>query len=894
MKIKFNMHSDGSLWNYLPASVGEIRTGPLGLLGVMETRLGLSGETVNPAVRIDEYMKRMEQADCTDIWYHKSFETDPWSTAKQMLQWRDELVTAGWNGDEFKDPSERLNALYLIEKSSLPLSKGVSDRIREVNQRLGAAEEIYISSIQIEDDFSLLPPVWQDIFAKLEKIGVRIHRNTFKTNEDIYKQDDSFVLVESSDEWEAAENLALWLSSDKEGNKDVSIICGMDTSILDQSLMNHGLPRLGRLEPSKWREIQQVMPLFLANAWLPVDIKQIVQLLSLTTAPFPQWVCNKLLNAIGKEPGVGGRAWENALKEIEDKRFIELTEKNDPKALENAKKYVDELNSFLVKNRYDPKTGIPEEEIRARCQKITRWFSWQLETDENVREIVGQAGDLQKLSSGKGKIPKITLERMLDTVIGEGSSVKGCQEQVSNWKTADRPGQISESSEILIWWGFNDTQGSMETYWSPKEVSSLKSSDIYPDLSPNKRKREENSWMNAISYAKKKFIGIYIKNIDGEESFHHPLWDTILQKLRKTHPDLSQEQIKFRFVKGFNRFNEIVWKFQGREKYLTPVEKILFEEIFPKAQIASGIIPYPEKLSYSQISTLAGCPMKWALEYHAKIRVSDRQSIPEGNQMIGNLCHRIVEEIYKDPDSQPDSEKGRKIAGEMFDLLVPSMASELLLEGKSIEHMRYREGIVQAIGSLVELINKLSLKVVATEEELTAEIDGLKFLGYADLILKDKKSHTYLLDLKWSSSSKYREKEISEGSCLQLATYAWMLKTKNPHTPVHAGYFMLAQGKIVTPDLAIDKNPIESSRTLEEIWNLGRNSFKETMEEILSGNIRAKGVEEYLTEINDGIKREKLKDALKFEHASKQLLYMDPPCTFCDFSSFCGLPGGVR
>ena len=59
MRILFGMYLDGVPWTNKPASIGEIRTGPFGFLSVLETRLGLSGISVHPVHRIDEYMKRM-------------------------------------------------------------------------------------------------------------------------------------------------------------------------------------------------------------------------------------------------------------------------------------------------------------------------------------------------------------------------------------------------------------------------------------------------------------------------------------------------------------------------------------------------------------------------------------------------------------------------------------------------------------------------------------------------------------------------------------------------------------------------------------------------------------------------------------------------------------------
>ncbi|MEN6350957.1 MAG: hypothetical protein ABFD08_16375, partial [Syntrophomonas sp.] len=81
MKILFGMYLDGAVWSRQPSCLGQVRTGPRGLLTILETRLGLSGLNVHPVTRIDEYMKRMSHIDHESAWFHKSFAVDPWSTA---------------------------------------------------------------------------------------------------------------------------------------------------------------------------------------------------------------------------------------------------------------------------------------------------------------------------------------------------------------------------------------------------------------------------------------------------------------------------------------------------------------------------------------------------------------------------------------------------------------------------------------------------------------------------------------------------------------------------------------------------------------------------------------------------------------------------------------------
>jgi len=50
MKIKFGLYLDGTTWSYEQASLGEVQSGPAGLLSNLETLTGLSGPVVHSAV----------------------------------------------------------------------------------------------------------------------------------------------------------------------------------------------------------------------------------------------------------------------------------------------------------------------------------------------------------------------------------------------------------------------------------------------------------------------------------------------------------------------------------------------------------------------------------------------------------------------------------------------------------------------------------------------------------------------------------------------------------------------------------------------------------------------------------------------------------------------------
>lgn len=906
MEMLFGMYLDGSEWSNNSASIGEIRTGPQGLVGIIETRLGFSKPLVHPVYRIDAYMQRIKEIDQESSWFHESFTADPWSTSRQLLKWRDELAEAGWSDKVNIDTSQRLNFLYKLEKINIPLPEGWPERLREIINYLDQNIPIHISSINLIEPITMLPPVWQHLLKLLQNQGTIINNpqecdiknpdSNLKSvqaflQEDNVKmslsaQDDSLILLQAENEWEAAEHLALWLASDPEQNNEVTIICGRDTTILDEALRRYGLPCIGRTEPSRFREIQQILPLLLSNIWQPIDIHLLAELLSLNTSPFPKYVCRYLMEAISQEPGINGRAWKNALNDIAAAYKQKLIDKDDPLAEEKTEVFIKDIQSFLVEDRYEPTIGIPEDKLREHCQKIIDWFGWQLEDDSMLVEIIGHAREIQKLSIGKGNIQRNILERMLDTVIGAGTISEDNCEEVSLWHVVDHPGQIVDSCNQLIWWGFNDPMISMPAYWSDKERSALESSGIYIEKTSDFRKREAHSWQQGFTKAQKRFIAYYFEQEEGAESPHHPFWDTICYAASQIGNCTSEEASSCLIKKCKDYDNKAEWSFAGRKQTLESVEKEERNEPIWEYSIPSSISVAPKRLSYSQMSTLTGCPLKWSLQYFANICLSKSRTIPSGSQMIGTFCHRIVEELFSDPSKQWAAEDAYKESEKLFDLLLPSMASELMLEGNAIEKLRYRSAISEAVRQLVLNVNRINLKVEKTEAYLEAIVNDIPFVGYADLLLRDIDGHPYVLDLKWTGSKEYRKQEIKDGLSLQLASYAWMLKYIESVQKVHTGYFMLSQGLLLSDSTIMTDDAIDSVCTLDEVWKMGVASINDIIEKFNRGIIEARGVMEAI----EGKSEEKEKNIYINEYRSKGMLYQFPPCRFCDYALLCGLP----
>ena len=127
MNVLFGLYLDRAPWAYRDSALGAVRLGPLGLTQLLQTRLGLTGPDARHSTRIRQYMARLAEQDTPAAWFHGSFSVDPWSTAIDLLNMRDELVVNGWTGVAPAGSTAKLQALASLEQSQLPLDRAFAD-----------------------------------------------------------------------------------------------------------------------------------------------------------------------------------------------------------------------------------------------------------------------------------------------------------------------------------------------------------------------------------------------------------------------------------------------------------------------------------------------------------------------------------------------------------------------------------------------------------------------------------------------------------------------------------------------------------------------------------------------------------------------------------------------
>ncbi|HKI59718.1 MAG TPA: PD-(D/E)XK nuclease family protein, partial [Mariprofundaceae bacterium] len=831
------------------ASIGKLFVGPIGLLNVMETQLGLSGKEIHQAIRIQRYMECMEQFSGLDegAFFAESFSADPWSSAKQMLSWRDELVLAGWDGNAASDFTPRLKAIAGIE-AHLPdqLKEGQGDRLKTVLSELSEIRSLSIENIDVVDRIDALPALLQQLMQALIKSHVSV--NEIKpqvvhsegnlgcvkqamlsdaSRKSVDEGDGSLILLDAEDEWSAANAVAAWLKGDEASNGNVLLIQGQGSDVLDAALQRVGLPVQGSSKRSPWRAALQILPLALANVWQPLNVHALLEFLSLPCSPVQAFVARLLREALQREPGVGGERWQKAEEKIAVIRRATLMKDgvSEDQAEIEAQAFVKDMNRYLTGYRFNPKDGIPPKVLKDICEWVKRGLK-SPELERSMAQALAQADRMAELADRHDRpIPRAQVERMLDSVIAEGGQNPDAVAEASAWMQVSDPGAIAGAVGTIIWWDFTDPGQTSVTFWSTQERGALGRIGVHLESPSRIREREARQGRNALRYAGKRLILVYPRRINGEAVPAHPLWDEIrhyaVEKNTKDADSMTQRLV----IDGNTLNSSSGFSFAGRSLELQKQPDALLPQPSPSIKVKAGSISKPEKLSYSQMSTLIGCPAKWALQYHVGLETIDSLSLPTGNTMIGILCHKVVEELYKNPESWIAANV-RDRASELYKELVPQMAAVLLEPGRELERERYRFRVCDAVETLIRAIDAAGLHVVDTEGWVDGKmLDGIPFGGYIDLLLEDDQGNTYVIDLKWSGSTKYKHEEIEKGEALQLASYAWLLRSENGAWAPGA-YFMLAQGELLTADPKFNVHKmIESPLSVDQVWGKGSKTW---------------------------------------------------------------------
>ena len=891
MRIEFGWSLDGAAWADGGGAAGIARLGPRGLVQLLQGRLGLTRPAVEPAVRVAQYLRLLEEHP--QPWPTRSFAVDPWSTAAQLLRWRDAAIETGWRPDRSVGPlPERLATLRELERVAEvgvtgTLAPSGADDLAEVIELLeeaGGAWPLGIEEIVLAEEPEALPGMWPRLLGLLEAAGVRLVAVAAAR-----EGTPRVSVVEALDEWTAADAAARFLAADSAA----AVLASADTDVLDRALHRRGMPAIGAVGPSRDRAHHQVLGLFLDVATAPVDVHQLAALLDLRVLPgaeaesepvglVPALARRELLRALGAEPGVGGPAWRAALARI--------AEGDNERALEAAR-VIDRLVS-------DP---LPADALRPRA--IAERLDWLAERlravgrgDGDLLASLTQVQVLQRvlgMLAPEAPLTRRTLQQVIDSCGGSGPSPRAVRE-VSDRQVTTSPAQVRGGA--VLWWGPSSDDAPRTQRWDPAEIAALAAGGGRV-LSPAQHAAlQVDAALRGLRRAEEIVVvlpGRRLEEVPGPSGLlaHLGAGDRL-------RPEELIEDGRWTLA---GRSLEVVAPPQEEEPAAPPTEH----------RIAPAPHLLPRKLSFTQVSSLLACPHHWALEYALDVRPADVAVLPTGARMIGTLVHAVVETLVEkryDPGlgGTPLDAPSAEEIGEVLDRLVPQLASELDLPGRAAAREDVRDRAVRSVGALFSGAAAAGLRITGTETRFELPLtlmlaDGertVPFVGSRDVDAIAADGRRTVLDLKWSRSRSRYGDLFDTSEAIQLASYAWALAQEHPgEQPADVGYFLLRSGEFVSADPALDPHdraPMDTG----EAWRRMLAAVTARLDEVADGRIRC-GCRELQerTGLDASASWSARSSALAKARAAEREaggLLVEEHCGTSEHAQLCGTTGAIR
>ena len=891
MRIEFGWSLDGAAWADGGGAAGIARLGPRGMVQLLQGRLGLTRPQVEPAVRVAQYLRLLEEHP--QAWPAQSFAVDPWSTAAQLLRWRDAAIETGWSVSRSEGPlPERLATLRELERAAEvgvtgTLAPSTGDDLREIEGLLEEADGAWplgIEEIALAEEPGDLPGMWPRLLELLAGAGVRL-----REPEGADGGSPDLTVLEALDEWTAADAAARFLAADPAA----AVLASADTDVLDRALHRRGMPAIGAVGPSRDRAHHQVLGLFLDVATAPVDVHQLAALLDLRVLPgaeaeaepvglVPALARRELLRALGSEPGVGGPAWQQALARI--------GESGHDRAIEAAR-----VIDRLVR---DP---LPGDDLRpgAIAERLD-WLADRLRAvargDGDLLASLAQVQVLQRvlgMLAPEAPLTRRTLQQVIDSCGGSGPSPRAVRE-VSDRQVTTSPAQVRGGA--VLWWGPSSDDAPRAQRWDPSEVAALEAGGGRV-LSPAQLAAlQVDAALRGLRRAEE-----IIAVLPGRRLEEAPGPSGLLAHLG-TATRRTPEQL----------IEDGRWTLAGRSlEVATPAE--VASEAAPPTEHRIAPAPHllPRKLSFTQISSLLACPHHWALEYALDVRPADVAVLPTGARMTGTLVHAVVETLVGErydpglggtPLSAPSAEE----ISEVLDRLVPQLASELDLPGSAAAREDVRDRAVRSVGALFSGAATAGLRITGTESRfelpLTLALAGgertVPFVGSRDVDAITADGRRTVLDLKWSRSRSRYGDLFDTSEAIQLASYAWALAQEHPgEQPADVGYFLLRSGEFVSADPALDPHdraPMDTG----EAWRRMLAAVTARLDEVADGRIRC-GCRELQerTGLDASASWSARSSALAKARAAEREaggLLVEEHCGTSEHAQLCGTTGAIR
>jgi len=862
-------------------SMGQPVVGPIGLIDILETKLGLGAPSKPQVVRIASFQSILEEL-AGEFFWSRSLRMDPWATARTLLAWRDELVGLGWTPEQnWCEP--RLADLASASRRADQLPPGFPDRIWAILISLEGAGNAPITRLRLIDDLDLHPSPIRRLVQRLANLGCdlqpikatpaaapetslgKLQRWMLGDAAPLAGRDGSISVASCSSEPLAAELLGQWFAANAE--RGIALVAqDGDTDLLDHGFNGSALPRSGRSRASVHRGSLQLLLLAFKSVWSPFDPNALMELLVFPGSPVPPRAARRLASALEDAPGLGGPEWEAAWTTIEEAERERAGQ--DEKAIKAIGPRLVRWKAWAEPQTANPAMGMDVEQALAICDRVATWATrrYAATHDELYSATANLSGEVRSAlrALGRERLPRLLVERVIDQALDEGHPNPAAHAEAARWRSVRHPGAVWAPAAAVVWWNFVATrEGSTRSPWTERERHELAVAGCPADDVATSARAASAAWERAILNARETVVlvagGL---DCDADDNLH-PL-------AHRLKPALDEVAVRIGLEAALNTSTILFGGTTLARAAITP-------RALPTPRFAwdtpDGFWPRLGQVSQSATSleSLFSCQFMWALKHVARLRPGRVRSIPDANRLLGNLAHAIARDIFH-TGAPPDAPTAERQARELLEARIDQLAAPLRHPEFAEELNLARRRLPPAMASLAGCLQQNHLTIESTEHEVTGTFGQLQVNGAVDLVARDQQNHAVIVDLKWTRSGKARIDELSTGRAVQLATYGALVSAQAPY---RAGYFLLNQKQFATiAGNGLVGRQVDSVRSLPDAWDAIIASWTTWRSAAEEGRILALGVDGVASQLPPGLTIDR-----------------KVHCERCDYQSLCRVRG---
>ncbi|PNG50302.1 MULTISPECIES: PD-(D/E)XK nuclease family protein [unclassified Variovorax] len=770
-----------------PSDRGYFRepvVGRMGLLGLLETYLGLARPEVPQAQRVAAYLGHLRRFDNGSRFYSRSLQVDDVGTAALLLSWRDEWRLGGWDGRASPSSPQRIQELASVEEAaSGHVAPGEGERLVEVASALAAGNAVPISQVMLADPSASFPAMWRAVLKhlkgvqepqaaepegkgqlrELQRLAAESVANGQLKAPEGFALNDGTVQVLQAQSRETAEH---WLSAWCRANPaNRLVLCEQGGDSLDATLMATGAAACGFDSPSSLRPALQTLGLALEMLWAPLHVGRLVEFLVHPYGPFSRAARGQLARAIAEQPGLGGEAWNAAKTSIGEK--------------ENAQTLLAEVAFWLEGERWSRADGAPITEVAVRVEKVRTALQ---------RRAVHQAGEAATIApalrqceavlvglaelrqQGLEHLAPRQIEQLLAQSTPAGATNPAAVSQVGCLKSATTTAACLEPAGEVVWWMPSTPALPRPLPWSQSEVDALRSLGV--ELRDPKGELEllAVQWLRPLFAAKERFV-LVLPPPGAEE---HPIW----QLIRQLAPKLKVHRID----------DDLYGTHLGSIAHR--VTDAPLQRVGRYLELERPLASRKKHQSYTALNELFNNPALAVLKDVAQLRPGSGLDDEHENKLLGNLAHRVIERFFQQEHALHWTSAQ---AGAWFDAMVDELllaeGAPLLMQGAGVSMSRFKRICRTALLSLLTQLQSAGAVRVQVEVPVQGLLGDVEVIGKIDLLVELPQERSVTLDLKWSGTKRHGE-ALVEGRHLQLALYASLTHQVHGQLPVALGYFV--------------------------------------------------------------------------------------------------------